>query len=130
VESSQVASGGAVVRAHRLRATRITSLPKKRFPTSLQFCVFRFALFQYGDIAAGVFPEREEILIRGLCFVGVALQHLRACETKMSEGADGLVHDDAGMGEDFLEFDGGLAALMRGQIRLGAHKYGILTFQP
>jgi hypothetical protein len=42
------------------------------------------------------------------------LQQIRACETKVSKSADGLVHDDAGMLEDLREFDGGLAALMRG----------------
>jgi hypothetical protein len=41
-------------------------------PKSLQFCVIRFRLFQNGNIAVGVFPEPEEILIRRLGFGGVA----------------------------------------------------------
>ena len=31
----------------------------------LQLCVFRFDLFEDGDVRVSVFPQREEILIRG-----------------------------------------------------------------
>ena len=37
----------------------------------LKLCVLRF--LQDGNVGVGVFPQRQEILIRALCFGGVAL---------------------------------------------------------
>ena len=39
----------------------------------LQFCVFGFRCDEDGNVRVGVFPQREEILIRRLGFGGVAL---------------------------------------------------------
>ena len=39
----------------------------------------------------------------------------------MRERTDGLIHNDAGMVEDFLELDGGFSALARGQVGLAAN---------
>jgi hypothetical protein len=52
---------------------------------SLQLGVFDFGLFEDGNVGIGVFPEGEEILIRGAGFGGVALQHIGASELNMNE---------------------------------------------
>ena len=44
----------------------------------MQFRVLCFGFLQDGNVGVGVFPQREEILIRGAGFGGVALQHIGA----------------------------------------------------
>jgi len=39
---------------------------EKNGPRLLQLRVFRLGLLQNGDVGVGVFPECEEVLIRGL----------------------------------------------------------------
>ena len=60
-------------------------LPER--PTSLQLGVLRFRGDEDGDVGVGVFPQREEILIRGSGFGGVALQGVSAGEAEMRERA-------------------------------------------
>ena len=91
----------------------------------LQLRVLRLGLLQDGNVGVGVFPEREEILICGSGFGGVALQHVGAGEAEMRECADGFVQHNPAMVEDFLELGGGFAALMRGQIGFAAHVNGV-----
>ena len=80
----------------------------------LQLGVFRLGFLQNGDVGIGVFPQREEILIRGAGFDGVALHGIRSSDLKMGECADGFVDYDSTMVEDFLELGGGFAALLGG----------------
>jgi hypothetical protein len=75
-------------------------------------------LLQDADVGVGVFPEREEILIGGLGFGGVALQGVSSAELEMGERSDGFVYCNSGMVEDFLELGGCLAALTCRQIDL------------
>ena len=64
-------------------------------------------LLEDGDAGVGVFPQREEILIRGAGFGGVALQHIGAGQAEMGERAGRTIPQEAAMVEDFLEFGGG-----------------------
>ena len=49
--------------------------------TLLQVRVLGLGLLQDGDLAVGVFPERQEILIRGTSFGGVALRVTQRWDT-------------------------------------------------
>jgi hypothetical protein len=48
----------------------------------LQPRVLCFGLFQDGDVGIGIFPERQEILVLGACFRGVALQGIGASQAQ------------------------------------------------
>src|SRR5271167_1920078 len=89
---------------------------------SLQFRVLRFRCDEDGNIRIGVLPEREEILIRGAGLGGVALHGVGSADLDMRQCSDGFVHHNPAMVKDFLEFGGGFAALMRGQIAFAAYK--------
>ena len=69
----------------------------------------------------GGFPEPEEILIRRPVLGGVALQYVGSANLETRQRADGFVHHDSTMIEDFPEFGGGLASLMCSQIDLSSH---------
>jgi hypothetical protein len=58
---------------------------------SAQFRVLGLGLLKDGDVGVGVFPEREEILISGAGFGGVALQGIGASEAEMRKGDDGAL---------------------------------------
>jgi hypothetical protein len=49
----------------------------------MQLGVLSLGFLQDGNVRVGVFPQREEILIRSACFRGVALQRIGTCETKV-----------------------------------------------
>lgn len=55
--------------------------------TLLKFCVLRFSLLKDGDVGIGVFPEREEVLIRGAGFGFVGLKSVSAGESQVSQRA-------------------------------------------
>ena len=78
----------------------------------LKLRVFRFCSDEDGNVRICVFPKREEILIGGAGFRGVALQHVRAGKAEMRERADGFGQHSPTMVEDFLEFDDGFGATM------------------
>ena len=86
--------------------------------------VLRFRSDENRNVSVGVFPKREEILIGGLGLGGIALHGVSAGEAEMCECADGCVENNSTMVENFLEFDGSFAALMRDQIGFAAHKNG------
>jgi hypothetical protein len=92
---------------------------------SLQLCILHLRLLQDGDVRFSVFPEREEILIGLLGFGGVALHRIGSADLEMRECADRVVEHNSAMAEDFLEFGGGFAALMGGQIGFSSNKNGI-----
>jgi hypothetical protein len=94
-------------------------------PNLLQLLVFRFRSNEDGDIGVRIFPERQEILIRGAGFRGVSLHGIRSADLEMRQHTDGFVEHHAAMVEDFLEFGRGFAALMRAQVSLGADIHGI-----
>lgn len=91
-----------------------------------QLCVLQLSSDENGDVGVSVFPEREEILIGGLGFRHVAFHRVGSADLQMRECADGFVNYDPAMLQDFLEFGGGFAALMRGPICFPAHVDGIL----
>ena len=82
----------------------------------LQFRVLGLGLLQDWDVGIGIFPKREEILIRGAGFGGIAVHGISSADLKMRECADARVEHKPTMVEDFLEFGRSLAALMRSEI--------------
>ena len=56
-----------------------------RYPISLKPCILRLGLFQDGNVGIRVFPERQEVLVSGLCFLGVALENIGTSKTETSE---------------------------------------------
>jgi hypothetical protein len=53
----------------------------------LQLCVFGLGCDQDGDAGVGIFPQREEILVRGAGFGRVALYDVSACEPETGQRA-------------------------------------------
>ena len=49
----------------------------------MHFGVFGLGFLQDRKVGVGVFPEREEFLIGGFCFGGVALHVIGAAQLKM-----------------------------------------------
>jgi hypothetical protein len=60
---------------------------KPRPKTLLQLGGFGFGLLQDGDVGVGVFPEGEEVLIGGFCFLFVAGHGIRPAQSHMRECA-------------------------------------------
>src|ERR1700730_7393876 len=87
----------------------------------LQPRILGFGSNQDRNIGVGVFPEREEILIRGPGFGGVALQCVGTSETEMGEYTCRTIPQHPAMVEDFLKFGGCGRHLLRAQISLGAN---------
>src|SRR5436309_12794274 len=69
----------------------------------LQLPVLYLGFLQDGDVGVGVFPEREEILVRALRFGGVACHRVGTSELKTRQCSGHKVHDDAAMVEELLE---------------------------
>jgi len=81
-------------------------------------------LFEDGDIGVGVFPERQEILVGGAGFRGVALEGVGSGDAEMRQGGDGFVEHHAAMFQDPGEL-GGFGSTMRGQVGFAADVDGI-----
>ena len=58
---------------------------------SLQLGVFRLGLLEDRDVGVGVFPQRQEILIRGPSLHRVALHSIGSADLEMRERSDGFV---------------------------------------
>ena len=93
----------------------------------LQLRVLRLSLFQDGDVGVGVFPQREEILIRGVGLRRIALQGIGAGAAEMRERTDGFHDHKAAMVEELLELSSGLSRVMRPKIRFPTHEGRIQT---
>ena len=77
----------------------------------LQLRVVRLGFFQDGDVGVGVFPEGEEILIRGAGFGGVAGHCIGTTELQMAQSAEREVEHDPAVVNDPLELRGRRAAV-------------------
>src|SRR5215469_9935592 len=92
----------------------------------LQLGVLGFGLLVYGDVRVGVFPEGEEVLVRGtgfgtccLCIStlgGYRLERIGSAELKMRQRANGLEYNNTAMVENFLELSSSFVAAIRSQI--------------
>src|SRR5260370_2295309 len=91
----------------------------------LQLRVFRLSLLQDWNVMVGVFPQRQEILIRGAALGGVALQRIGTCELEMGQRADGFIQNNTTMVEDSLKLCRCFAAPMCGKIGFSSHIYGV-----
>ena len=92
---------------------------------SLQLRVFRLGLLKDGNVGIGVFPQRQEILIRGAALGSFTLHRVGAAKLEMGQRPDGFVEDNPAMVEDFLKLCCGLVAPMCGKIRFSAHIDGV-----
>jgi hypothetical protein len=93
----------------------------------LQFRVLGLGLLQNGYVGVGVFPECEEILVRGASFCGVALQGVGASKTKMGQCTRLAFCHRATVVKDFLKLSRCSRALLCCQISLATHVRGINT---
>lgn len=91
-------------------------------PESLQFRVLGFGLLQDGIVGAGVFPEREKVLIRRASLGGITLLDVSAGKAEMSERSKRLVQHNSTVVKNLLEFSRSFAAFMRSEIRFPTHK--------
>ena len=66
-------------------------------PDSLQLRVLRLGFLQDGDVGVGVFPERQEILIGGFRFSGIAREGIATGEAEMRKSTQRVVQHDAAM---------------------------------
>src|SRR5258708_6406171 len=87
----------------------------------LEICILGFGSNEDGNVGVGVFPEREEILIGRLGFVGVALHGIGPADLEMRECTDWFVHDNSAMVEDFLELCCCFATLICSKIGFSAY---------
>jgi hypothetical protein len=78
----------------------------------LELGVFGFGLLEDGDVGVGILPEGEEVPIGGAGFRSVASQFKGTAQAETRQSTYRVIHDDAAMVSDFLEFRGGFAALM------------------
>ena len=96
-------------RADRIGAASIT--PKRNRSASgfanhqqlLQLRVLGLGLLQDGDVGVSVFPQRQEILIRGAGLTVVALHRHGSADLKMGKCSNRRVEDDSAMVENFLK---------------------------
>ena len=79
---------------------------------SAHFCIFGPGLRENGNIGIGVFPEREEVLIRRFCLNRVALHSVSAGDAEMGERSNGLVLNNASPLQDLFELGGSVAAAL------------------
>src|SRR5215831_20908496 len=91
----------------------------------LQLRVFCFGLLQDRDVGIGVFPESEEILIRGAGLGCLSLQSVRTTELEVRKSTDWLVQHNSPMIQDFLKLGRGFTTLVRRKIGFPAHIDGI-----
>jgi len=87
----------------------------------LQFCVFRLALLQDGNVGVGVgvFPQGEEILIRRASLRGVALEDVRAAQAQGREWH--IERVETTVIQNFLELLGGSPSFAQLQVGLPTH---------
>src|SRR5207249_10728213 len=91
----------------------------------LQLPVLYLGFLQDGDVGVGVFPEREEILVRALRFGGVACHRVGTSELKTRQCSGHKVHDDTAMIEQLLELGGCGGSIMCQQVGLTAQIGGV-----
>ena len=87
----------------------------------MQFRVFRFGLLEDGNVGVGVFPQREEILIRGSGFGGVALQGVGAGEAQAGQCAPGKVPYQTSVVNELLKFCCRLVPVAKCEIGFPTH---------
>src|ERR1700680_3083153 len=91
----------------------------------LQLGVFCLGLLKDRNIRIGVFPEGEEILIRGSGLCRIALQNVGAPELHMRQGSDGFVQHGSPMIEDLLKLCRSFPATVSRKKGFSAHINGI-----
>jgi hypothetical protein len=88
---------------------------------SLQLRILGFGLRQDRNIAIGVFPEREEILIRNVCLGLISRHRERSAELQVRHRADWVGDNNSRMIENFFKFRCGFSAAVLDEVRLAAH---------
>ena len=86
----------------------------------LQFRVLRFGFLQDRNVAVGVFPDVEEILIGAASFRRIAGQYIGPAKLQMRQRAQRQVEYDAAVIDNFLEFTCGGSSVASRQERQAA----------
>src|ERR1700733_2450553 len=76
----------------------------QRLVRRLQPCRFRLRLFQDWDLRVCIFPQLEEVLIKGLSSINVALQNSRPRQPQVGKRSNGLVEGHSWVIQNLLEF--------------------------
>src|ERR1700683_3995238 len=87
------------------------------FSQLLQLGELCLGFLQDGNVRVGIFPKREEILVRRAGSGGVAGHAVCASETEVSQRANRLVSNDAGMVQNLLKLTRRWGRLLLQQIR-------------
>jgi hypothetical protein len=87
-------------------------MKKPQKTPSIQLCILGFSLLENWDVGVRIFPHAEEVLKGRFCLRLVIRQcvgpgHLHVCQS-----ANRIAENDASVVENFLEFHGGLGAVM------------------
>ena len=90
------------------RALRARQLPL------VEICVFGLGLLQNGNVRVRIFPESKEILIGGFCPGLITRKHVSPAELDVCQSTNGIADNNTSVIENFLEFPGGVGALMCG----------------
>src|SRR5258708_34164825 len=90
-------------------------------PRGRQPRIFPLCLPEDRDITIGVFPQSQEILVSFPGLWSVSGHRQRFSEFPASQRANWITADNAAVIEDLLEFHGGFAALVLGQLSLAPH---------
>ena len=85
---------------------------KEDFSPLLQLRVLRSGLLQDGNVGVGIFPEGEEILVRGVALCTVALKSIGTGEIEARERTKSKVENDARVINYLLKLFGGLFAVL------------------
>ena len=83
-----------------------------------QLRVLHLGFLKDGNAGVGIFPEREEVLIRSPGFGRISRNNVGPSQPQMRQCAGQLVLNYAGVIEDLLELGGSGGALLHCQIRL------------
>src|SRR6266566_2594206 len=112
--------GHAMFELSQLNVTEVAEFVQRNFQNLFTKGAPPGKQIQNGYVRVGVLPQREEFLIGSTGFGGVALHSIGSAELEMRQCADRFAKNDSAMVENFLELNGGLVALMRGQISSAA----------
>ena len=87
--------------------------------------IFPLGLLQDRNIAIGIFPECEKVLVCGASLIDIAFHRIGAGKAQVRERANWIVQHDAAMVDNLLELRRGFAALPTGEKRFSTKLSGI-----
>src|SRR5208283_2601873 len=84
----------------------------------LQLRVFGLGLFQDGDVGVGIFPKREELLVRSFGFDHVSGKSVGSSQSQVCQCADRVHQNQPRVIDDFLKLGSSSGNLLDRQVRI------------